>query len=91
MRARVGVHRSHRTFVAGVHRLQHVEGLFAAYLAQDHAVGAHTQAVDQQLALANRAQPFYVGGRVSRRTIFSCAKFSSAASSMVMMRSPCGM
>ena len=57
----VGVDRGHRAFVAGVHGLQHVEGFFAANLADDDAVGAHTQAVDQQLPLADRALPFDVG------------------------------
>ena len=35
--------------------------------------------------------PSTLGGRVSRRTMFSCASCSSAASSMVTMRSSCGM
>ena len=42
----VGVDGGERTFVAGVHGLQHVEGFFAADLADHDAVGAHTQAVD---------------------------------------------
>jgi hypothetical protein len=31
--------------VAGVHRLQHVEGFLAAALAEDDAVGPHAQCV----------------------------------------------
>ena len=46
--------------MAGVHRLQHVERLFAADLADDDAIGPHTQGVDDQLALAHRALPFDV-------------------------------
>ena len=57
----VGVNRGHRSFVTRVHRLQHVEGFLAADLADDDSVGTHTQAVDQQLPLADRALPFHVG------------------------------
>jgi hypothetical protein len=88
---RVGVNGGHRAFVAGVHGLQHVEGFFAADLAHDDAVGAHTQAVDEQLPLADGALPSMLGGRVSRRTMFSWARRSSAASSMVTRRSLLGM
>ena len=55
----------HRTFVTGIHGLQHVEGLFAAHLADDDAVGAHTEAVTEQLPLADGALPFNI-----RRTRF---------------------
>ena len=58
----VGVDRGQRALVAGIHGLQHVEGLFAAHLADDDAVGTHTQTVDHQLALADRAFAFDVGG-----------------------------
>ena len=51
----VGVDGGHRAFVAGVHGLQHVEGLLAADLAQDHPVGTHAQGVLDQLALADLA------------------------------------
>jgi hypothetical protein len=47
--------------VTRVHGLQHVEGLFAAHLADHDAVGPHTQAVDDQLPLADRAFSFDVG------------------------------
>ena len=46
--------------MAGVHRLQHVERFLAADLADDDAVGAHTQGVDQQLALPDGALAFDV-------------------------------
>ena len=45
---RVGVDRRQRAVVAGVHRLQHVERLGAAHLADDDAVGAHAQRVDHE-------------------------------------------
>ena len=37
------------TLVAGVHRLEHVQGLGAAYFADDDAVGPHAQAVANQV------------------------------------------
>ncbi|KTT92345.1 hypothetical protein NS44R_14630, partial [Mammaliicoccus sciuri] len=42
--------RAHRAVVAGVHRLQQVERFGAADFADDDALGAHTQAVADQLA-----------------------------------------
>ena len=57
---RVGVDGGQRSVVAGVHRLQHVERFLAADLADDDAIGAHTQGVDHQLPLADRALAFDV-------------------------------
>ena len=57
---RVGMHRGHRAFVAGVHRLQHVERLGTARLAQDDAVGPHAQRVAHQRALRHFAAPLDV-------------------------------
>ena len=51
----------HRAFVTGVHRLKHVERLFAAYLANNDAVRTHTQAVDEQLPLADGSVAFDIG------------------------------
>ena len=51
----------HRAVMAGVHRLQHVERFFAAALADDDAVGAHTQRVLQQIAHGDLAVAFEVG------------------------------
>ena len=48
--------------MTGVHGLQHVERFLAADLADDDAVGTHTQAVDQQFALPHRAVAFEIGG-----------------------------
>ncbi len=52
---RVGVHRRHRPFVAGIHRLQHVERFAAAHLADDDPIRAHAQRVLHQLALTDLA------------------------------------
>ena len=46
--------------MARVHRLQHVERFLAADLADDDAIGPHTQRVDQQLPLPDRAFAFDV-------------------------------
>ena len=56
-RGRVGVDRRERAVMARVHGLEHVDRLGATTLADDDAVGAHTQAVadevaDRDLALA---------------------------------------
>src|SRR5579871_5363760 len=51
----IGVDGGHRAFVAGVHRLQHVEGFLAAALAEDDAVGPHAERVLDEFALANFA------------------------------------
>ena len=48
--------------VAGIHRLQHVERFFAADLADDDAVGPHTEGVDDELALPDGALALDVGG-----------------------------
>ena len=47
----VGVDGADRAVMAGVHGLQHVEGLGAAHLADDDAVGPHPQRVADQVAL----------------------------------------
>jgi hypothetical protein len=44
--------------VTGVHRLQHVEALAAAHLAQDDAVRTHAQRVLEQVALVDAAAAF---------------------------------
>jgi hypothetical protein len=48
--------------MTGVHCLQHVKRLLAADFADDDAIGAHTQAVDEKLPLANGSLTFYIGG-----------------------------
>src|SRR5260370_7234244 len=57
--------------MAGRHRLQHVEDLGAAHLADDDAVGTHTQTVAHEFTLRDftfafnvgrpRLEPHYVG------------------------------
>ena len=59
---RVGVDGGHRTFMAGVHRLQHVERFLTSALAENHTVRAHAQRVLDQVALPDLAMPFHVGG-----------------------------
>src|SRR5262249_40411530 len=51
----------HRTVMAGVHRLQHVEGFGAANLADDDTVRARAQRVAHELALRHRADAFDIG------------------------------
>jgi hypothetical protein len=57
----VGVERSHRPVMAGVHGLQEVECLGAAHLADDDALGAHAQAVADQLAHGHLALSLQIG------------------------------
>ena len=47
---RVGVDRGQRAVVAGVHRLEHVERLGAADLADDDPVGPHAEGVADEVA-----------------------------------------
>src|ERR1039457_5436194 len=58
---RVRVDGGERTLVAGVHGLEHVEGFFTAHLAHYDAIRTHAQAVDDELAHADRAFAFDVG------------------------------
>ena len=58
---RVGVHGGQRAVVAGVHRLEHVQRLAAADLADDDAVGAHAQRVAHQVADGDLAPALDVG------------------------------
>ena len=57
----VGVDGGHRAVVAGVHGLEHVEGLAGAALADHDAVGAHAQAVLDEVADRDLAATFDVG------------------------------
>ena len=52
--------RGQRPVVTGIHRLQHVERFLAADLANDDAIGPHTEGVDDQLPLADGALAFDV-------------------------------
>src|SRR5476649_1408680 len=57
----VGVQGAHRAVMAGVHRLQQVEGLGSAHFAHDDAFGTHAQAVAHQVAHGDLALAFQVG------------------------------
>ncbi len=57
----VGVQRRDRTVVAGVHRLQHVEGRRVTNLADDYAIGPHTQGILHQVADRDLASALDVG------------------------------
>ena len=57
----VGVDGGHRALVAGVHGLEHVEGLGGTALADDDAVGAHAEGVLDEVA--DRHLPGALGGR----------------------------
>ena len=54
----------HASVVPSVHRLQHVERFGASHLSDEDAVGAHPEAVAQQLANGQLALAFDVGGAV---------------------------
>jgi len=54
----VGVQRTHRAVMAGVHRLQEVERLRSADFADDDAFGAHTQTVAYEFAHGHLAFAF---------------------------------
>ena len=53
--------RAHRTVVAGVHRLQQIERLGSAHFAHDDALGAHTQAVLDQVTHGDLALTLEIG------------------------------
>src|SRR5256714_6002526 len=57
----VGVQRSHRAVMAGVHGLQQIERLGSADFADDDAFGSHTQAVAYQFAHGDLAFALDVG------------------------------
>ena len=56
----VGVQRAHRTVVAGVHRLQQVEGFRSAHLANDDPLGPHAQTIAHQVTHRDLALAFEV-------------------------------
>ena len=57
----VGVNGGHRSFVAGVHRLEHVQRFAGSHFADDDSIGTHTQTVFHQVALGDFALAFDVG------------------------------
>lgn len=57
----VGVPGGHRPVVAGVHGLQHVEGLRPSYLADDDSVRPHPKTRADQIPYGDRNAPLDVG------------------------------
>ena len=53
--------RAHRSVVAGVHRLQQVERLGTAHLADDDPLGTHAQAVPHEIAHRDLAGALEIG------------------------------
>src|SRR5262249_4339561 len=51
----------HRSFVTGVHGLEHVQRLARTHFTDDDAIGTHTQTVLHQIALRDFALAFHVG------------------------------
>jgi hypothetical protein len=76
--------------VAGVHGLQHVEGLAATALADDDPIGPHTQGVAHQIADGHLALALDVRWTRFQNTTCSWRSCSSLESSMVTMRSSSG-
>src|SRR6202022_5021310 len=58
----VGVHGGHAAVVTRVHRLQHVQRFGGAAFADDDAVSAHTESIDNQVADRDRAPALDGGG-----------------------------
>ena len=61
----VGVERGHRAIVAGVHGLEHVQGLAATALTDDDAVGAHRRQLLTSSRIGTAPLPSTLGGRDS--------------------------
>ena len=84
--------RRERAVVPRIHRLEHVQGFPSADLANNDAVGsafsAHYARGPESLT---SPRPSILGGLYSRLTMCSCPSFSSAASSIVTIRSSFGM
>ena len=87
----VGVTGRQRPVVTGGHRLEHVERLACSALADDDAVGAHVHRVPQQAPDRDLALALQVRGLDSSVITWSWRSWSSAASSIVTIRSSFGM
>ena len=57
----VGMNRAHRAVMAGVHGLQHVDGLCAADFTKNDPVGPHSQRVLDQVTHGDLTAAFQVG------------------------------
>ena len=56
----VGMYRAHGSVMTGVHRLQQVEGFRSAHLADDNPLGAHPEAVLDQITHGDLAHSLKV-------------------------------
>src|SRR5579859_6488967 len=83
----VGMDCADRTFVARVHRLEHVEGFAAAHLADDDAVRPHTQGVAHQIALGDFAAALDAGRPRLQRDDVRLLQAQLVGSSIVTSRS----
>lgn len=87
----VGVDGGERSVVAGGHGLEHVEGLAAADLADDDAVGgAHAEGVADEVADGDPALALDVGRPALQRDDVGLLELEFGGVSMVTMRSPPG-
>jgi len=59
---RIGVDGGDGAVVAGIHRLEHVQRLAPAHLAQDDPVGTHPEGVAHQVPLGHVPLPSILGG-----------------------------
>src|SRR6516165_11699062 len=87
----VGMDGGHRPFMAGVHGLEHVECFLAAAFADQNAVGRMRRAFLTSSRWRISPLPSVFAGRVSIRQMCGNCSCSSAASSIVMIRSSGGM
>ena len=88
----VGVDGGHRAVVAGVHGLDHVEGLRPAALAHDDPVGPHAErSSSTRSRIVYSPAPSMFGGFVSSVTTCSWCIRNSVVSSIVTIRSLKGM
>src|SRR5579885_917511 len=84
---RVGVHRRERAVMTRIHGLQHVQRLFAATSPTTMRSGRIRRLLISSSRWRTAPCPSKLGGRVSRRATCGCFNCSSAASSIVTMRS----
>ena len=84
----VGVARGERAVVAGAHGHHHVEGLRPTDLADDEAIGPHAQRSPHEIADGHLAGALGAARPGLQPHDVGAGSDSSAASSMVMIRSP---
>jgi hypothetical protein len=87
---RVGVHGGERAVVAGVHGLEHVQRLAARHSPTTMRSGRMRRALRTRSRMVMAPRPSMLGGRASSGSRGLVVRRSSAASSMVTMRSSSG-